>query len=165
MVSWTPGTGIAAYGTEGKFESICLGHAKQMRSSMRTNMMRTNEALWTRIKNQVQSENIAGTNAGQWSARKAQLAVRRYKEAGGRYKGPKSSSNSLVRWSRQQWRTASGRPSHLTGERYLPSKAFGSLSRSELRTVNRLKREASARGQQFSRMPRSISAKVRRYRK
>ncbi len=125
---------------------------------------RTNPKLWERIKKQVQAADVAGTRAGQWSARKAQLAVRKYKEAGGRYIGPKSRRNSLVEWSSQQWRTESGRPSHITGERYLPSKAFGSLSRKELDTINRSKRAAMKRGQQYSRMPRSIQNKVRRYR-
>lgn len=126
--------------------------------------VRSNEALWQRVKRSVISANVGGTRAGQWSARKAQIAVKRYKAAGGRYKGPKSSKNSLSKWSRQKWRTASGRPSHITGERYLPSKAFGALSSAELRSVNRSKRQAMKRGRQFSRMPSRIASKVKKYR-
>jgi len=39
--------------------------------------------LFKRIK----ASNVAGTKAGQWSARKAQLLARRYKERGGGYRG------------------------------------------------------------------------------
>ena len=39
---------------------------------------RTNEALWKKIKRKVIAEEVAGTAAGAWSARKAQLAVKRY---------------------------------------------------------------------------------------
>ena len=39
-----------------------------------------------RIVSQVKSEATQGTAAGQWSARKAQLVAKRYKEAGGVYK-------------------------------------------------------------------------------
>lgn len=129
-----------------------------------TSATRTNEKLWQRIKNKVKSENTGGTKSGQWSARKALIAVRRYKAAGGRYKGPKSKSNSLTRWVRQDWTTKSGKPSHVTGERYLPRKAFKSLTKSELASVNKLKRRAMRQGKQFSRMPKRISQKVKRFR-
>jgi hypothetical protein len=131
---------------------------------MKPQTKRSNSKLWERIKNQVKAQNVAGTRSGQWSARKAQLAVRKYKEAGGRYVGPRSKSNSLVEWTSEAWRTESGKPSHITGERYLPSKAFASLSRKELDTINRSKRAARARGQQYSRMPKSIQRKLRSYR-
>jgi hypothetical protein len=126
--------------------------------------IRSNEPLWQRIKQSVIRESVGGTAAGQWSARKALIAVKRYKAAGGRYVGPRDSRNSLTRWVRQDWRTASGRPSHITGERYLPRKAFKALSASELRSINRSKKLAMSRGIQFSRMPRSISRKVKKYR-
>jgi hypothetical protein len=131
---------------------------------MKPSPKRTNEKLWQRIKNEVKSETVAGTRSGQWSARKAQLAVRKYKDAGGRYVGPRSKHNSLVEWSSQAWRTESGKPSHITGERYLPSKAFRALSRRELDTINRSKRAAMRRGQQYSNMPKSIQRKLRSYR-
>ena len=40
------------------------------------------KALFNRIK----AANVQGTAAGQWSARKAQLLAKRYKEKGGGYK-------------------------------------------------------------------------------
>jgi len=39
-----------------------------------------------RILSQVKSAAVQGTGAGQWSARKAQLVAKKYKEAGGGYK-------------------------------------------------------------------------------
>lgn len=125
---------------------------------------RSNEALWRRIQQRVLAQNVAGTAAGQWSARKAQLAVRRYKAAGGRYVGPKSPRNSLARWSRQRWRTRSGRPSHITGERYLPERAIKALSAREYAATTAAKRRSMARGQQFSRQPKAIAAKTARFR-
>lgn len=37
--------------------------------------------------NQIKSQATQGTAAGQWSARKAQLLAKKYKERGGGYKG------------------------------------------------------------------------------
>jgi len=37
--------------------------------------------------NRIKAAAVAGTKAGQWSARKAQLLARRYKERGGGYRG------------------------------------------------------------------------------
>lgn len=120
--------------------------------------------LWKRIVEDVKRDEIGGTRAGQWSARKAQIAVSRYKKAGGGYIGKKSPSNSLSRWSKQKWRTKSGKPSHVTGERYLPEKAIKSLSDKEYKLVSSIKRRDMRKGRQFSRMPKSISKKVKRFR-
>ena len=81
---------------------------------------------------------LHGTKAGQWSARKAQLAVSMYKEKGGGYTDKKDSNNSLTKWSDQNWRTKSGKPSHITGERYLPKKAIDNLSDKEYRKIPNL---------------------------
>lgn len=101
---------------------------------------RTDEALWQRIKDSVTRKETAGTKAGQWSARKAQMAVRQYKEAGGGYSGPKKASNSLVQWSKQDWTTKSGKPSSETGERYLPRKAIEAMSAKDYARTTRAKR-------------------------
>jgi len=125
---------------------------------------RTNETMWRSIVKQVKSESIGGTKSGQWSARKAQIAVQRYKSRGGRYIGPKSKSNSLVRWGAQKWRTKSGRPSHITGERYLPEKAIRHLSAEQYRRTSEAKRRAMRRGRQFSKQPNDIAKITSRYR-
>jgi len=125
--------------------------------------MRTNEALWTRVKNEVQRGSKGG-HPSQWSARKAQLAVKLYKDRGGRFKGRRSANNSLHRWTVQNWMTKSGLPSLLTGERYLPEKAIKHLSSAEYARTTRKKRIGMREGKQFVKQPRSITKKTRRYR-
>ena len=46
---------------------------------------KSNPALWSRIVSSVKS-GTKGGDAGQWSARKAQLVAKKYKAAGGGYK-------------------------------------------------------------------------------
>ena len=47
----------------------------------------TKPELRKRIFNAVKAEATAGTGAGEWSARKAQLVAKKYKAAGGGYRG------------------------------------------------------------------------------
>lgn len=47
-------------------------------------MARTNEKLWKKVVAQVKASSKGG-KPGQWSARKAQLAGKMYKEKGGGY--------------------------------------------------------------------------------
>ena len=127
-------------------------------------MNRTDPALWERIKKKVMAEATAGTDAGKWSARKAQMCVRLYKEAGGGYIGPKSPSNSLTKWSNQDWQTKSGKPSSQTGERYLPKKAIMALTDKEYQRTTQAKRKATKEGKQVSKQPKDIADKTRKYR-
>lgn len=46
----------------------------------------TKPEMRKRIFNSVKAAAVQGTGAGQWSARKAQLLAKRYKDAGGGYK-------------------------------------------------------------------------------
>jgi hypothetical protein len=46
----------------------------------------TKPELRKRIFEQIKAQAVQGTKAGQWSARKAQLLAKRYKDAGGGYK-------------------------------------------------------------------------------
>ena len=46
----------------------------------------TKPELRKRIVSQVKSQATHGTGAGQWSARKAQLVAKKYKDAGGGYR-------------------------------------------------------------------------------
>jgi len=122
-----------------------------------------NPELWSRIVSSVKSSSKGG-RPGQWSARKAQLATKKYKSAGGGYSGPKSSSNSLSKWTKQKWRTSDGSPSE-GKKRYLPDKAWKSLSSSEKAATNRAKSKGNAQGKQFVSQPKKIAKKVVRYRK
>lgn len=121
-----------------------------------------NPGLWKRIVARVKAGSKGG-NPGQWSARKAQLAVSLYKKAGGSYSGPKRST-SLSKWTQQNWRTKSGKPSKETGERYLPEKAIKSLSPAEYAATTRAKREGSKQGKQFVAQPKSIAQKTKKFR-
>ena len=102
---------------------------------------------------------------GKHSARAMQLAVKYYKDAGGTYSGKKKPSNKLSKWSKQKWRTKSGKPSSKTGERYLPTKAIKALSSKEYAATTRAKRKGTAAGKQFVKQPKRIAKKTARYRK
>lgn len=139
----------------------------RLRNLQRFGTRRDRPKLWDKIVSEVKKGNKGGKK-GQWSARKAQLAVKRYKSRGGDYIGRKSPNNSLRKWTKQKWRTKSGRPSVVgprsTGERYLPEKAIKALSDKEYKKATRRKRRSLKKGEQYSRMSDSTSRKVRRYR-
>ena len=102
---------------------------------------------------------------GKHSASAMQLAVKYYKDAGGTYSGKKKrATNKLSKWSKQKWRTKSGKPSSKTGERYLPEKAIKSLSAKEYAATTRAKRKGTAAGKQFVKQPKKIARKTRKYR-
>tara|TARA_R110000803_G_scaffold48100_2_gene99981 strand:- start:753 stop:1004 length:252 start_codon:yes stop_codon:yes gene_type:complete len=77
----------------------------------------------------------------------------------------KKSQKSLKDWTKQKWRTKSGKPSAKTGERYLPSAAIKSLSSKEYAATTRKKREDTKKGKQVSKQPKKIAKKTRKYRK
>jgi len=118
---------------------------------------------WRRIVASVKASDKGG-KPGQWSGRKAQLATQKYKSAGGGYKGPKSSSNSLAKWTKEEWGTRSGKPStqgpKATGERYLPKAARNKLTAAEYAATTMAKREGTRAGKQFVPQPESIRKKV-----
>lgn len=129
-------------------------------------MAYTKAGLRERLKNQIMGQSVAGTRAGQWSARKAQLLGKRYKEAGGGYSGSKTKAQrSLSKWSKQDWTTKSGKPSSKTGERYLPKKAIKALSPSEYAATTAAKRKGKSQGKQFVKQPKAIAKKVKPFRR
>ena len=70
----------------------------------------------------------------------------------------------LLAWTKQKWRTKSGKKSSITGERYLPEKAIKTLSSLEYKLTTKAKRKITKKGKQFSNQPKSIVDKVRMYR-
>jgi hypothetical protein len=124
---------------------------------------RTHPELWEVVKDEVKRGSKGG-EAGEWSARKAQLAVQEYKKRGGGYRGRKAEDNSLKQWTGEDWGTKSGKPSGETGERYLPQEARDALSDEEYRATSEAKREDTRQGRQFSPQPREIAAKTARFR-
>lgn len=128
---------------------------------------RNKPALWKITVEEVKKGSKGGAS-GQWSARKAQLAVHLYKKRGGGYKGRKNSNNSLAKWTREDWGTGSGRPSVVgskaSGERYLPRKARKALTRAEYKSTSDKKRRDTRKGKQYSKQSGGIATKVKKYR-
>ncbi len=120
---------------------------------------RTDPALWERIKEQVTAGSKGG-KAGQWSARKAQMAVAAYKKQGGGYRGERDDDNSLHQWTEEDWGTKSGRDGGDSHERYLPRKAREALTDEEYRRTTAKKRADTRKGKQFSSQPEDIARKT-----
>ena len=75
---------------------------------------------------------------------------------------------SLSNWTKQKWRTKSGKPStqgsKATGERYLPEAAIKALSNQEYAASTAAKRKATRAGKQVSKQPKKIVSKAARFR-
>ncbi len=126
---------------------------------MASSAERSDPALWERVKHEITAGDKGG-NAGEWSARKAQMAVQHYKAEGGGYKGRKSADNHLAQWTREEWDTKSGKASKDTGERYLPQHARDALSDQEYARSTAKKQADTAKGKQFSAQPPDVAAKA-----
>ena len=79
-------------------------------------------------------------------------------------KALKKPQQSLKDWTKQKWRTKSGKPSSKTGERYLPEAAIKALSPEEYARTTAAKRKGKKKGKQFVKQPRSIAKKTAQYR-
>jgi hypothetical protein len=123
---------------------------------------KTDPGKWKRVVASVKA-GTKGGDPGEWSARKAQLATAKYKASGGGYVGPKSSDNSLSKWTDQKWRTSDNKPSE-GKKRYLPDKAWSGLSAGEKAATNKAKAAGNKAGKQFVAQPKSIAQKTSRYR-
>lgn len=81
----------------------------------------------------------------------------------------KKPQKSLKKWTKQKWRTKSGKPStqgpKATGERYLPEKAIKALSSKEYAATSSAKRKGTKRGKQYVPQPKKVAKKVKPYRK
>lgn len=79
------------------------------------------------------------------------------------------SQQSLDKWTRQKWRTKSGKPStqgsNATGERYLPEAAIKNMSSSQYAASTAKKRKDTAAGKQFSKQPKAAAKTSKRYRR
>ena len=81
----------------------------------------------------------------------------------------KAPQKSLANWTKQKWRTKSGKPStqgsKATGERYLPAKAIKALSSAEYSATSAKKRAGTKAGKQNVKQPKKIARKTKSYRK
>ncbi len=124
---------------------------------------KTDPELWEKVKAEITAGDKGG-HAGEWSARKAQMAVQEYKKRGGGYAGRKDTHNHLVEWGEEHWGTKSGKPSGETGERYLPEKAREALTDEEYKRTTAAKRRDARKGKQFSAQPEDVAKKTAKYR-
>jgi len=124
----------------------------------------TKPKLRERLKNKIMAGSKGG-NAGQWSARKAQLLAKEYEAAGGGYRGGKGKEQKkLSKWTKEEWGTKSGKPStqgkEATGERYLPKRTREKLSAAEYLMTTEKKRRDTKAGKQHSPQPKKIAKKT-----
>jgi hypothetical protein len=118
-------------------------------------------AKWKRIVASVKAGSKGG-DPGEWSARKAQLAVQRYKKSGGGYVGPKKET-SLSKWTKQDWTTSDGKPSE-GKKRYLPKAAWSAMSAADKAATNRAKAKGNKSGKQFVPQPKKIAEWAAKFR-
>jgi len=75
----------------------------------------------------------------------------------------KAPQKSLKKWTKQKWRTSDGSKSE-GKKRYLPDKAWDSLSASEKAATNAAKAKGNAKGKQFVAQPKGVAKKVKKFR-
>jgi len=75
----------------------------------------------------------------------------------------KKSQESLKKWTAQKWKTSDGKPSK-GKKRYLPEKAWDSLTPGEKAATNRAKAKGNKEGKQFVKQPKDIAKKTARHR-
>ena len=124
---------------------------------------RTDPELWEAVKEEI-TRGDKGGEPGQWSARKAQMAVQEYKRRGGGYDeegGASKEETHLHEWTEEDWGTRSGGESGETGERYLPRKVRMLLTEDEYRRSTARKRDGE---EQFVDQPEDVREKVSRIR-
>jgi hypothetical protein len=114
---------------------------------------KADEELWEKIVQKIKEGDYGG-KAGQWNARKAQLAVKEYKKQGGKYIGKKSKKNSLKVWTDENWKYDESK------SRYLPEKVWEKLTPEEKELLNKTKEEASLNGKQFAKYPKEVKDKI-----
>lgn len=120
--------------------------------------MRTNPELWEESKKEAIKK-----MGGKFSARAMQLAGRLYRDAGGGYIGVKTQAQKdLTKWTGEDWRTKSGLPSKITGERYLPAKVIEKLTDKEYKATTKAKIRGTREGKQFVPQPKKIVEKIKK---
>ncbi|WP_179381231.1 Rho termination factor N-terminal domain-containing protein [Jannaschia marina] len=121
---------------------------------------KTDPDLWEEVKDEMMQSDKGG-EPGQWSARKAQMAVQEYKKRGGGYAddGPDQDETDLHEWTEEDWGTKSGGESAETGERYLPKKVRMLLTEDEYARSTQKKKDGTA---QFVDQPDDVKEKVAR---
>ncbi len=73
------------------------------------------------------------------------------------------SQQSLDKWTKEEWTTSDGKPSE-GKKRYLPKKAWDSLTPAEKAATNKAKAKGNKKGDQFVPQPKKIAKKTARHR-
>ena len=118
---------------------------------------KTDPVRWDKIVKRLKRSSKGG-RPGEWSARKAQFAVSEYKKEmksiGKKpYRGRKSRSNSLSRWTRQKWDYVDPKDKKKKRSqrgRYFPESVRRKLSKREKRLTNKRKRYSTKLKKQHS---------------
>jgi hypothetical protein len=86
----------------------------------------------------------------------------------------KKSQQDLVKWTEQKWMTSGTYANKKKGsskeveskgtKRYLPEKAWASLSKGEKAATNKAKAEGNKKGKQFVSQPKSVKQKTKKFR-
>jgi hypothetical protein len=126
---------------------------------------KSNPTLWEQAKTQAKAR-----MGGKHSARSMQLATKIYKEKGGSYIGKKTKSNSLTKWTKQNWQASDGGNSYRKDKKgnkivkkYLPEKAWNNLNKKEIVSLDNSKRKAEKKRKQFSKSPKKLTSKISDY--
>ncbi|MGR3495609.1 Rho termination factor N-terminal domain-containing protein [Citreimonas sp.] len=124
---------------------------------------KTDPKLWEKVKDEI-TDSSKGGKKGQWSARKAQMAVQEYKRRGGGYAddGPDQDQTHLHQWTEEEWGTKSGKESLDSGERYLPKEVRLLLTEDEYARSTQAKKGADG---QYADQPDDVARKAARIRK
>jgi hypothetical protein len=127
---------------------------------------KTDPALWDEVKDELKA-GAKGGKPGQWSARKAQMAVAEYKRRGGGYEesGFAQDETDLHQWTQEDWGTGSGAESGKSGERYLPREIRMLLTEDEYARSTAKKRKDVTAGRQHSSQPKDVRDKIARIRR
>lgn len=106
---------------------------------------KTDPEKWERAKEQAKAK-----MGGKHSARAMQLATKIYKDNGGGYSGkePSAKSNSMKKWTKQDWQTRPGtseiaQKSDGSTSRYLPKKKWDSMPKSDQVATDQKKMSAN----------------------
>ncbi|KXT07353.1 hypothetical protein AC578_427 [Pseudocercospora eumusae] len=115
----------------------------------------TDPELRDQVKEEIKESDKGGA-PGQWSARKAQMMAKEYKNRGGDYNQGKDqkdeSQQNLSNWGDEEWQTKEGngkaKKEDGTEKRYLPKKAWEQMSEKEREETDQKKQEESKEGKQ-----------------
>jgi len=123
-----------------KFLELCTNIVKQ--GKQKGIAKKSNPSLWARCKAEAKSR-----MGGKHSARAMQLAVKLYKQRGGKYRGkkPTAKTNKMKKWTKQKWMYLKdfNKDKNKAEGRYLPEAKWKSLSPSERKATDQKKKKSN----------------------